>query len=57
MPFSLNKVNPFASLTNHGGRGQWAVYYTSHQKFYNNIFLFVGLTTLDTFIECDWLVH
>ena len=33
------------------GRGQWAVYYTSPQNFYNNVFLFNGLITLGTFIE------
>ena len=29
----------------------WAVYYTSPKKFYDNVFLFVGLTNF------DWLVH
>ena len=30
-------------------RGQWAVYYTRYSpKFYNNVFLFVDLTTLGT---------
>ena len=27
-------------------RGQWTVYLTSSSKFYNNVLLFVGLTTL-----------
>ena len=35
-----------------GGRGQWAVYYTSSKNFYNNVFKFV---TLGTFIDF-WLV-
>ena len=26
-------------------------------KFYYNVFLFVGLTTLETFIKFDWLVY
>ena len=39
-------------LSLQGGRGQWAVYYTSSQKFYNNVFKFV---TLGTFIDF-WLV-
>ena len=25
-------------------------------KFYNNVFLFVGLTTLATFTEFDWFI-
>ena len=29
----------------------WAVYYTNPKKFYDNIFLFVGLTNFRTFIE------
>ena len=32
-----------------GGRGHWAVYNTSPQSFI--VFLFVGLTTLVTFVE------
>ena len=38
-------------------RGQWAVYFTSPQKFYNNVFLFVGVTNLWTLMNFDWLVH
>ena len=35
-----------------GGRGHWAVYYTSlNPKFENNGFSFVGLTILGIFIE------
>ncbi len=26
-------------------------------KFYNNVFLFVGFTTLETLIDFDWLVY
>ena len=26
-------------------------------KFYSNVFFFVGLTTLETLIEFDWLVN
>ena len=29
-----------------GGRGHWAVYYTSPHQFYYSIFLFVGWATL-----------
>ena len=32
-----------------GERGQWVFYSTSPQSFYNNVFLFVDLTTLGTF--------
>ena len=41
----------------HRERGQWAVYYTSPQSFINNVFLFVGLTTLRTLVNFDWFVH
>ena len=37
------------------GRGDWAAYYTSPPKFYDNVFLIVGFTTLGTFIY--WLVY
>ena len=40
---------------NQGGKGQWAVYYTSTQSFI--ITLFVGLTTLGTLIEFVCLCH
>ena len=33
-----------------GGRGHWVVYNTIPPKFYNKVFLFVGLTTLGTSI-------
>ena len=26
-------------------------------KFYNNVFLFVDLTTLETLVNFDWLIH
>ena len=26
-------------------------------KFYNNVFLFVGLKTLGTLVNFDWLIH
>ena len=26
-------------------------------KFYNNVFLLVGLTTLGTLVKFDWLIH
>ena len=42
---------PFPSDNLQGGRGHWGVYYTSPQSFNNNVFLFVGLTTLGTYIE------
>ena len=32
-------------------------YDTSPQKFYYNVFLFVGLTTLVTLVNFDWLVR
>ena len=34
-----------------GGRGHCAVYYISPQSFIIKFFLFVGLTTLGTFID------
>ena len=40
---------PFAKY-NRGGRGHWTVI-TLVPKSYNYVFLFVGLTTLGTFIE------
>ena len=40
-----------------GGSGHWNVYYTSPQN-YINVFLFVDLTTLRTFIELiGWLIQ
>ena len=36
--------------------GQWTVYYTSPPKFYDNVFLLAGLTTLGTFIVF-WMVR
>ena len=39
-----------------GERGQWAVYYTSSQCFIIT-FLFVGLTTLGTIVNFDWVVY
>ena len=33
-----------------GGRGHW-LFITLVPKFYNNVFLFTGLTTMGTFIE------
>ena len=39
-----------------GGKGHWAVI-TVIPKVLYNVFLFVSLTTLGTFIEFDWLVH
>ena len=42
--------------THQGGRGQlWVAYYAGHQSFIITFFLFVSLTTLETFIEF-WLV-
>ena len=38
-------------------RGQWAVYYTSPQSFFYNVFLFVDSTTLGTLVNFDWLVN
>ena len=32
-------------------KGNWAVYYTSPLKFYNNLFLFVVLTILGTLVN------
>ena len=37
-------------------RGQLAIYYNSRQRFFNNVFLFIGLTTLGTLVNFDWLV-
>ena len=31
--------------------GQWAVYYTSPQSFFNNAFLFVGSQSLGTLLN------
>ena len=43
------------TITYQGGRGHWAVYYSSPQSL-NNVFLFVGLTALWTLLNFDWLV-
>ena len=40
-----------------GGWGHWAVYYTGSLKFYINILLFVGSTTLGTKVNFHWLDH
>ena len=38
------------SKTTQGGSGHWVVYFTSSQSFmYNNVFLFVNLSTIGTF--------
>ena len=39
-----------AFCINQEGNGYWAVYYPSSSKFFNPVFLFVGLTTFGTFI-------
>ncbi len=49
VPSWLGRDKPQGN-TYQGGRGHWAKYYTS-PKVYNNVFLFVGLTTLVTFVE------
>ena len=41
---------PLKSTFTQGGRGHWVVYYTCPQSYYN-VFLLVGLITLETFIE------
>ena len=41
-----NPEPKYLSNLSQGGRGHWAVYYTSPQSF-----LFIGSTTLGTFIE------
>ena len=46
------KVGGGVSAERERVRGQWAVY-----KYYNNVFLFVGLTTLGTLVNFDWLAH
>ena len=38
-------------------KGDNRLFITLVPKFQDNVFLFVGLTTLGTFIEFDWLVH
>ena len=38
-------------------KGQWAVYYTSPQSFFNNVFLFVSLKTLGNLVNFDRLVY
>ena len=38
-------------------RGQWAVQYTSPKSLKKNVFLFVGLTALETLVNFDWLVN
>ena len=41
----------------HGGRGHWAVYYTSSQSFMiDNVFLFIGLINFGTFI-IGWFIQ
>ena len=37
--------------------GQWAVYYISPQGFFLITFLYVGVTTLGTLMNFDWLVY
>ena len=38
-----------------GERGHWDVYQSP--KFYNNVFLFFGYSTLGTFLNFNWLGH
>ena len=49
-PSTNNLNNCFYKSLRQGGRGHWTVCNKS-PKFYNNVFLFVVLTTLETFIE------
>ena len=52
--FTLHYPIPESLLSNmyifHGGRGHWAVYYTSPQSFMKKL-LFLCLTTLETIIK------
>ena len=43
--YKYTKYCRLVSFLSMGGRGQWA------PKFYNNVFLFVGITTLGTLVE------
>ena len=52
--FSYPCIPDYKSICIKGGRRQWAVYFTSSK--YNDVFLFVGLSTLGTFIDYDLLV-
>ncbi len=51
----LNVIKTLQLKKTQGGRGHWAIKYTSPQSFYNNIFIFVGLTTLGFLLNFDWL--
>ena len=37
-----------------GGRGHWAVFYTS-SNFYNNVFFFVGSATFSVIVLSLWI--
>ena len=42
----LKKAKEKSNFSCQGVKGHWTVYHASLQKFYDNGFLFVGLTTL-----------
>ncbi len=52
---------PSETQVNHGWTNsilkQRGLLITLVPKFYNNVFLLVSLTTLETFIKFDWLVY
>ena len=55
LPVGVAQVSWLGARITQGGRGQWAVYYTSPQSFCNKVILLVGSTTLETIIKV-WLV-
>ena len=57
----MSSVYDLTILNNpQGGKGKWAAYYIGPQSFIITVsysLIFVGQTTLGTFIYFDWLVN
>ncbi len=44
-------------VSSHGGRGHWAVYFSSPQSFIITFILFIGLTAFGSFIQVKICAH
>ena len=49
----IKEIQEDEGVNLHRGRGHWAVHWST--KSYNNVFLIVALTTLDSSVNFDWL--
>ena len=51
----LSSIQMIIPLLNQ--RERWDIREFITEKFYNNVFLFVGITTLGTLVYSYWLIH